>query len=192
MADTDATTPTPQDVQSDADVQVALAGLSNAEHAQVVDAWHDDAPATTSEAFHEIEMAREAEAARQNADAHQHQQTELVEQGRYAEAHDGAVQAGYDLQVAHDQGAHVDTQLAQSDHEAASLDWAAHHDAIAQDDAASAASYAESGHLDTAAYYADQAHSTASVAADYGSAGDHASYAATDTTSHVDTSSATE
>lgn len=192
MADSDSTL-AQTNVQNDADVQVTLAGLSQAEHEQVVSAWHDDAPASISEAFQDIHDAQAASDAREAAAAHQHEQAELIDQGRYAEAREHASDAAYDLQVASDHGAHVDTQLVQAEQETASLDWASHHDAIAQDNAQSAADYYAHGDVDAGNMYAAHAGDSGAVAADYGATADHSSsYSADTSASHVDTSSATE
>lgn len=198
MADAESVVANITDQQHAAEVEVALAGLTAAEHEQVVAALHDDGPITTSEAFHEIDEARQAADHRAEAAAVQHEQAQAADRGDYAAAHDHAAEVAYELQVAGDHGAEVGMQVVNAAHDTASLDNASWQQDIAHDDAVAAQSYADAGHHDTASMYADHAADHASVAADYGHAGDAGgSYASHDASSdasasHVDTSSATE
>ena len=195
--------------------QVELAGLSDAEQANVVHALQDAADTGVLADLnldHTVLEAQSAEASRAEAQAHQDAQARAADAGDWETARNEAQQAEYAMQDVRDHGGNVaDAEVNQTQSDVANLDNANWQQQIADDNATTAQAYAAEGDADHTAQYADVAAAHAETAADYGSAGsaggayaDHtvdtsSTYDASasaasvvDTSAHVDASAAVD
>lgn len=165
--------------QEAADLDVELAGMSNAVNAAAVEAISsiepDDATAMVEQAQDIIDREQHAEIHRERADEIEALRAEAVDDGDFQTARELSAEAEYHLDVASELSSNPSAELVEAQHdteaETAALDYADYHQDIADSNADAAAAYAGSGDMDTASQYADTAADGYESAGTYADAG---------------------
>lgn len=160
------------------DFQIELARLSAGAQQQARDVVEEAAANGTLNELNladALNNARDADAARENAEDLQVEQAKATADGDFERAEDLSVQAEYELRVVEDKGdepVHAAEAIEHADQEQSDLQYAEYHAEIANENADSAAAYAATGDLDHAADYSQAAVDHSDAANDHAGAGD--------------------
>lgn len=167
--------------------QVEIAALSETGRDDVLEALNAHPDMTQDEAHDLLDRTERADEARDNFDALQKDQEQLMKDGDWETAHDRAHEAEYEMREVEDLGGHAETEIHEAQADQADIDDAIHQQDAAHQAAHDSADFAAHGMDGAAEVYGNSATDHAVAATD-------SAVAATPDTSvdhHVDDAAAT-